>query len=579
MRKKIKIDYMLYVILFMLPFIHVNVGINISDQGYNLANFKLFPDINSTWRTATLVANLFGKALTYLPFGKYMLGMNIYCTLLLSLSVVGIFYFLKKEYSKYAVFCGLLIAICLSWAPKVALYQYLSYYLFSFAIIILVNGIHYNKRKYLFGAGAILGINLFVRFPNILECTLIIVLLYAAFVYKMKWKDIGLNCICCIGGYMLIAIIGVALIEIVFGNGTYVSMISGLFGMTDTAAAYSPYYMVEAVLASYEDNWRWFRWFLIVAIIGSFLAGFKMKKWVKYILYVICALSCLVILRILWYYGKINFMYTSYDSIHTTGAIFLLFCLVILTCMIILPNIEKKKRLYALSAIVVVVITPLGSNNVLYTNYNNLFLVAPIVLGSVCMLLKMHSTDGNTEKRIWEVDLKPLRIVVSSLVCLVMFQSIMFHLCFIYGGYGIFNEGKVSVEKSDVLVGMLTNEENAEMLNGLSDFISGQEWRNKECIVFSNAPMIFYILDLKCAIGHTWPALDSYPKDEFLYDINKMESLPIIIYETRYFGDLLTEIPETDTKTYYIYNLLNEGKYEEVYSNAHYAVCIPENYE
>ena len=69
--KKNIIDCILYCVLFILPFIHINIGINVSDQGYNLANFEMFPNINETWGIATLAANLIGKLFTQLPFGHY----------------------------------------------------------------------------------------------------------------------------------------------------------------------------------------------------------------------------------------------------------------------------------------------------------------------------------------------------------------------------------------------------------------------------------------------------------------------------------------------------------------------------
>ena len=77
MTKKICVsDIILCCILFFLPFIHVSIGLSVADQGYNLANFEAFPDMNRTWMVATLVANIVGKIFTFLPFGHSMLGMN-----------------------------------------------------------------------------------------------------------------------------------------------------------------------------------------------------------------------------------------------------------------------------------------------------------------------------------------------------------------------------------------------------------------------------------------------------------------------------------------------------------------------
>jgi len=185
MKNKARIcDIILSAILFLVPFLHVNIGLSVADQGYNLANFEMFPHMNQTWMIATLVANLAGKIFTLLPFGHYMVGMNVYCTLLLSAISVLLYYILKKDYNKYSVFIGLLIAVFFSWAPKVTLYQYLSYYLFCIVALILVKGLFLQKRKLLYIAGVLLGLNLFVRFPNITQAMLIIVVPFYAVLYN-----------------------------------------------------------------------------------------------------------------------------------------------------------------------------------------------------------------------------------------------------------------------------------------------------------------------------------------------------------------------------------------------------------
>ena len=94
-------DIIFSAILFLVPFLHVNIGLSVADQGYNLANFEMFPHMNQTWMIATLVANLVGKFFTLLPFGHCMVGMNIYCTLLLSTISVYLYHILKKGIKMY----------------------------------------------------------------------------------------------------------------------------------------------------------------------------------------------------------------------------------------------------------------------------------------------------------------------------------------------------------------------------------------------------------------------------------------------------------------------------------------------
>ena len=61
------------VILMILIFLHVNVGVEVSDTGYSLANFVKFFSDSGTWVLATFLANFTGAVLTRLPFGSTML--------------------------------------------------------------------------------------------------------------------------------------------------------------------------------------------------------------------------------------------------------------------------------------------------------------------------------------------------------------------------------------------------------------------------------------------------------------------------------------------------------------------------
>lgn len=577
MTKKICVsDIILCCILFFLPFIHVNIGLSVADQGYNLANFEAFPDMNQTWMVATLVANIVGKIFTFLPFGHSMLGMNVYCTLLLSAVSIAIFLILKKDYNKYAVFTGLIIAISFSWAPKVTLYQYLSYYLFCVATMVLVKGLQKGKRKMLYIAGVILGINLFVRFPNVLQCALILVVIAAAFLYKKKMKDALKDIGICIAGYATVALPVIVSLELIYGSGTYAGMVKSLFAMTESATSYTPFAMFYAMYSSYITNFKWFGWFLVEAVAATVLYGFLKKKWMKYSAYAVMALVFLVILRVYWYWGILNIQYTTYNSVYIWGVCFLLLGILTLLFALFNKKTVKEKKLYALGGLIIILITPLGSNNALYSNYNNLYLVAPIVIGSLADLLLRFLRKEDGSKKIWHLSPAPAVAVSFMLIGIVFVQTFLFHIFFVFGDAGIDGNKKVMVEGNHRLAGILTTQDNAEEFTGLTAFLYDERMQGRECIVWSHSPVIYYAMELDCAIGHMWPMLDSYPYEEFAADIETMDEYPVIIYEALYYPDLLVTNEEADQKTQVICELMQSGNYKEVYRNRYYVVCIPE---
>ena len=577
-KKKQWIDILLCAILVLLPFLHVNVGIGIADQGYNLANFEAFPNMNQTWMISTLVANAVGKLLTFLPFGHTMLGMNIYCTLLLSAMSVSMYLLLKKIYCRYGVFVGLVIAICFSWAPKVTLYQYLSYYLFCLGGVILIYGLQHSKRSVMFIAGVVLGINLFVRFPNVLQVALIVVVIFSAIITRRKIKETLLDVLICVAGYLAVVLPGILLIEICFGKGAYRSMINGLFAISDTATAYSPFAMFYAMYESYMTNIKWFLPFVLLMVIGLVVYGFLRKKALKVILYGMLGVAFLFILRVYWYYGVLNVDYLNYNSVYVWGVCLLFMGIVLLGISLLLKKVKPEQKLYSAVCLVIIFISPLGSNNALYSNFNNLYLVAPVLLGMLVTLWKEHVPDAKKEeerKKIWKFSWKPVGAVGVMLLSVVFLQSFLFHGFFIFGDEGMNGEAKVPVENNRVLSGMKTTEANAQMLSELTAYAEENLSEDEEYIVWGRSPLLFYAMDLECAIGHIWPSLDSYPYDELETDMAAMENYPIIIYEAMYYEDLFAAAPEWDKKAELITELLREGSYSEVFRNEYYAVCVP----
>ena len=576
MKKTGRIDYVLAGILFLLPFLHVYMGVNISDQGYNLANFERFPHMNQTWMISTLAANIVGKVFTWLPFGHYILGMNIYCTLLLSVFTVVMYNTLRKDFSNYAVFGGLLIAVCFSWAPKVTLYQYLSYFLFNGAAVLLMMGLRKENRRLLFGAGVLLGINLFVRFPNILQAALIVVVLYAAILRKKCFKEWITDVLVCIVGYFVIAVPGIVLIEVLWGRGAYLGMINNLFAMTDTATAYSPFAMFTSVYYAYMDNWYWFKWFLILVVLGTIVWGFLKKKWQRLFVFAGMVFGLLLILGFYGYKGMLNTHYEGYHSVYVWGANLLMFSGIFMAFAVCLPKIPYEIKLYGLTVLVIIGITPLGSNNVLYSNYNNLYLLAPVTAGMVDLLWRKICREKNTENgRIRKISCMPTALVGGALILVTMVQTFLFHNTFVFGDTGITAKTGIKVPGNERLTGMITTPENGNALEELTTFVEENNLIGLQTIVWDQAPILYYILDIECPIGHFWPWLDSYPYGEFKEDIEQMEEYPMIIYQTTYYEDLIKGIPDGDQKTQVIMQILQEGSYKEVFRNAHYAVCLP----
>ena len=138
------------------------MGVEFTDTAYSLGNYENLSDMNLTWTVATFWANYVGKLFTMLPFGDLWIGMKIYTTVVVSLTAGVSFVFLKSKIPSVIAFVSEIFAICLCWCPTTILYNYLTYLLFTLAVVVLVSALEKESKAGMIVAGVILAFNVFV---------------------------------------------------------------------------------------------------------------------------------------------------------------------------------------------------------------------------------------------------------------------------------------------------------------------------------------------------------------------------------------------------------------------------------
>lgn len=192
-------------ILLLYPFLIVNQGIDVADSTYSLTNFQFFDSMDGTWMVATFLSNAVGWFFMHLPFGGTLLGMKCYTTLVQSATALIVYFGLKKRIAAPLLFLGEFLALGLCWCPSTILYNYLTYFLMTAAILLLYRGLTggnaaetvfedgprvradgclvcgdgkapYDKRRRLCfaAAGVCLGVNVAVRMPNVVQAAFIL---------------------------------------------------------------------------------------------------------------------------------------------------------------------------------------------------------------------------------------------------------------------------------------------------------------------------------------------------------------------------------------------------------------------
>ena len=78
------------------------------------------------------------------------------------------------------IFIGELMALGLCWCPSTILYNYLTYLIMDAGVILLYKGIVENNRRYYVAAGVLLGMNVAVRMPNVVQAAFIVAVWYGS---------------------------------------------------------------------------------------------------------------------------------------------------------------------------------------------------------------------------------------------------------------------------------------------------------------------------------------------------------------------------------------------------------------
>lgn len=593
-------------VLFLYPFIGVCQGLDLEDTTYSLANFQYFGEMNGTWMVATFLSNVWGSLLMHLPFGKTIIGMNCYTTLVQSAMALMVYLTFRKKMPTPLVFLGEMIALGLCWASSAILYQNLTYFFMTAGILLLYRGLtecgvnRKKQRLYFVAAGLCLGVNVAVRMPNVVHATLILVVWYGIVLCNQQkpgfMQALVTSTGWCLAGYLAGFGLPFFAIRLRYGISAYPDMVRTLFAMTEQATDYKPTAMLTGMFGDYGKGLYWLAFAVLCMAAAGLAAAVRRRlygrvasetgqredsgKWDTYrvtgvIIKVGYCLLLAVLLRFYWGRGMFTFRYYDYSSIYDPTVLMLLVTIGMAAFSLIKKGTATERKILAAAVLLEIFLTPLGSNNHLYPIINNLFLAAPFLLWAVY--------DGDSHFA-W-------RYPLVGLVTLVLVQSIGFHATFAFND-GVFGEPRDrQVTFPEKAAGVWTNQEKSVLLEELVRFVKEEDLTGHNVICYGDIPGLSYLLDMPPALSTGWPDLTSYRMEEYLRDMEAVETryekgkeLPIVIVTTpvaAYLSDdgeaivwfgVDMEACAADEKLQILGAFLGEHGYVECFGNAGYVV-------
>ena len=532
------------IILVLYSLRNICFGVGWTDTTYNYANFMYMDNMDDMWLFSTYLGTALGNFFTKLPLGGTMLGLNLYTGLLISgLTVAGYFFFVKSvKLSPVLTFVAEFVAVNLCWCPTALLYNYLGFALLGAGAVLLYFALMECRRSKLCFvlAGVCLGVNVFVRLPNLANMALIVAVWAMGIIRKEKIGKVLKQTGLCILGYVVGLGVCFGFISLKYGAGNYIDGILRLLSMPSEAEDYSPIEMVLQQVRNYRQNLTWIGWLLLFVVLGTIVYQILPKswKWLKNIGYV-GAVFCGFYL--LWALKMFNMEYTTYMSMLQWAFMLLTATLVAGLVIIFGKGFSEQEKLLCGIGIIVMVITPLGSNNHLYLSINNLFFILPFTLWLMYRFFRWLPEAWKVHK--WSISTYPLKAMLVCAGGMILLQTTLFAWNFVFlesdgaNGAEIFD---TTVENNVILKGMYMEAERAESISEISAYVQEQGLKGKEIILYGKIPAMSYYLEMPFAIS-AWPDLASYNYTVMESDLQQIEAevvadgreLPVILFEKK----------------------------------------------
>ena len=238
-------------------------------------------------------------------------------------------------------------------------------------------------------------------------------------------------------------------------------------------------------------------------------------------------------------------------------------------------------------SLIVVLITPLGSNNYVWPALNNLFFVAPITFWTIYRFARWGRPylDVTGKVPLFSVKAMTMAMVVAFLIQAV---GIGCNYVFLDGEDG--HKRDTAVEGSRILRGMKTNAANAGTLEELNTFMleNNTEYRNKKVILYGNIPGLSYYLHKAPAVYTSWADLDTNSYERLAEDLNTLNQTmtegnrPLVIFSEEIMAQVL-DLQENgmagegsvwEQKLKAILDFMTVNEYQMVFENEKYAVFV-----
>lgn len=537
-------------IFWNIPFL--NKGIDMDDSANSLSLYRyVFDDTNRLGGGSTLLTNIIG-GIFYQLGGDYRVLLLNTLNLFSYLLTGGVLYHVlkRRKYDILLVLCVFLGTLySCSWT-RMLNYNSISMLFQAFALALIICGLKNRKFICCFGAGLILGLNIFIRLPNVLQACFGVVYLWQFGVLEKDWKSAFKSFFSYGFGGMLGLIAASFVVIKMMGVEKYINIfVSTASTATQKDSRHGLSHMADLFGEGIKNGLKtWLPWLVLLGfclITWCICLRYK-TKWTNLcytlIIVVICGIS--------WYTSNRYDVLKLPVMLEFGGIIgtFTIGIALFFTCFFY----KRDKFLSSLALLLLLSesVLTFGTDNGWYLQV--IFMIFPLMASSI-FLTSIDHKIGKTAGA----------FILSFMLVLVANRGIKYGTEYVFRDDSI-DELKYSVSLPGYKL-MKTSKHRAKVLNSLEQQLVLYAKKDKELLALGNASICYAIADATSYVNSAWPDLEGLTLETFSGKIEQKISegnMPIVV-----FVDMGYNQPFDLEKYEYVQNMLVLYEYNMQYKN------------
>jgi len=530
--KNKKINILLVSFIILYPWYLAISGIDMTDTGYWLVNYQhFFSSPTYVERAFPSWLSLFFGAVTNVILGGIgLFGFKIAYIITIYLSLWLVYGVLRTYTTSTVLLFCLSIALVFINIDRLSIINYnmLTTLFYLASAYFLYFALTKDKRNYFFIAGIILGLNIFIRFPNLLGITLVVVIFYYDFSVGNTKKDSLKRSAYVLLGYVFAIVSTLILMKTLGHFELYIERLSALL---TSAKDPSYHHSGSFLLNSFIKNQFLAYMFGFVFITGILFLGWLSRFW-NYSKVIMRSFTFLFSFIFIIFMMKISNIFNSpnYYFLHV-GMIGITYLMLIL---IIFKNFRENPKfsLIALIALLIIELIPLGSDTHLRNALYGMYLVLPIILIYIYSLSSIKIGSFFLYKK----EIVFLKYLIS--MTLIFFSVILSTMYFAAYGDSRVKFKMIATVDHPLLRYNLTTIERSAVLVEVLEKIQVYEKDYEYVLTYNFVPMIQYASKTRPYLGTATPFyyMPTSLKEK-LKNAAEEKSLPLVVRAKTYAGE------------------------------------------